>query len=132
MSFSVLIVDDSKTIRSVVRRAIGMSGVDLREVFEAGNGHEALEVLRASAVDIVLCDLHMPEMSGMELVAAMSGDVKLRAIPVVIVSSDRSEVRMEEMKAKGVRGYLTKPSRPEAFRDIVSEVLGIDKVSHVS
>lgn len=131
MSFSILIVDDSKTIRSVARRAIGMSGVDVGEIFEAGNGLEALEVLGASGVDLVLCDLHMPEMSGMELVATMSEDPALQAIPIVIVSSDRSEVRIEEMKAKGVRAYLTKPSNPEAFRDVISEVLGIDKVSHV-
>jgi two-component system, chemotaxis family, chemotaxis protein CheY len=124
MSLSVLVVDDSAVIRSVVRKALGMSGVDLAEVHEAGSGVEALRVLGERWIDIVLADLNMPEMSGVELVRAMAQDHVLATIPVVIVSSERDPSRIEELRRLGIRAYLKKPFRPESLRDTLHEVLG--------
>jgi len=124
MGYRILIVDDSEIIRKIVRKSIGMSGLDVGEIFEAENGVQALKVLDNEWVDIVLADLNMPEMSGMELVEKMSSDNLLVSIPVVIVSSEHSETRIEELKKKGIRAYIKKPFRPENFRDIVTEVLG--------
>ena len=124
MGYRILIVDDSEIIRKIVRKSIGMSGLDVGEIFEAENGLQALKVLDNEWVDIVLADLNMPEMSGMELVEKMSADNLLVSIPVVIVSSEHSETRIEDLKKKGIRAYIKKPFRPENFRDIVTEVLG--------
>ncbi len=124
MSLNVLIVDDSAIIRSVVKKSIAMSGIEVGQIHEAANGIEALKVLSATWIDIVFADLNMPEMSGMDLVEKMSKDNLLVSIPVVIVSSDQSQKRIEELKQLGIRAYLRKPFRPEAFREVVTQVLG--------
>lgn len=124
MSYRVLVVDDSPIIRSVVRKSISMSGLDVSEVLEAGNGREALEVMGREWVDIVFADLHMPEMDGQELIEHMGRDNLLVSIPVVVVSSDRSAVRIAELRRRGIRAFVKKPFRPETVRDVVQEVLG--------
>lgn len=124
MSLTVLIVDDSSVIRAVVKKSISMSGLDVGQIYEAANGVEALAVLAQSWIDIVFADLNMPEMGGAELVQKMSQDNLLVSIPVVIVSSERNQERIDELKRLGIRAYLRKPFRPEGFRDVVRDVLG--------
>lgn len=123
MSYSVLIVDDSSIVRAMVRKAITMAGLELGEVHEAANGREALQQLAAHWIDIVFADLNMPEMSGVELVEKMSQDATLVSIPVVIVSSDHSQARIDELKKRGIRAYIKKPFRPEGFKEIVEDLL---------
>ncbi|HVP68849.1 MAG TPA: response regulator [Anaeromyxobacteraceae bacterium] len=131
MSYRVLIVDDSSVVRSMVKKAVSMAGLDVEEVHEACNGREALDKLQSHWVDIVFTDLHMPEMTGIELVEAMARSGVLATTPVVVVSSDPSETRVEELRRLGVRAYLKKPFRPEGFRAIVEEVLhGPKEESH--
>ncbi|MDD5308939.1 MAG: response regulator [Deltaproteobacteria bacterium] len=127
MSYSILIVDDSATIRSVIKRSIGMTGIDVGAVHEAANGLEALEVLGREWVDIVFADLNMPEMNGVELVERMFEDSMLVSTPVVIVSSDHNQRTIDGLKERGIRAYIKKPFRPENFRDVVGEVLGLKK-----
>jgi len=124
MSYSILIVDDSSVIRSVVRRSIAMSGIVVAKVHEAANGIEALEVLGSEWIDIVFADLNMPGMGGAELVDKMAGDDLLVSIPVVIVSADQNPQTIEQLKGRGIRAYLKKPFRPESFRNVVIDVLG--------
>ena len=114
MSYRVLIVDDSSVVRTMVKKAIQMAGLDVEEVHEAANGLEALERLRTNWVDIVFTDLHMPVMNGMELVQSMARDGVLATTPVVVVSSDPSETRAEDLRRLGVRAYLKKPFRPDS------------------
>jgi two-component system chemotaxis response regulator CheY len=123
MSYRVLIVDDSSVVRTMVKKAIQMAGLDVEEVHEAANGLEALERLRTNWVDIVFTDLHMPVMNGMELVQSMARDGVLATTPVVVVSSDPSETRAEDLKRLGVRAYLKKPFRPEGFREVIEGLL---------
>ncbi len=124
MSYSILIVDDSSIVRAMVKKTIGMAGLPVGRVLEAGNGREALELLSREWVDIVFADLNMPEMNGAELVEKMSSDATLVSTPVVIVSSEHSQARIDELKAKGIRAYIKKPFRPEGFREVVESVLG--------
>ncbi len=124
MSYNVLIVDDSSVVRSVVRKSIEMSGIVVDKVFEAGNGKEALTVLDAEWIDIVFADLNMPEMNGVELVEKMSQDSMLVSTPVVIISSEKRQAKIDELKKRGIRAYIKKPFRPESFKDVVTEVLG--------
>jgi two-component system chemotaxis response regulator CheY len=123
MSYRVLIVDDSSVVRTMVKKAISMAGLDVDEVHEAANGLEALQQLKAHWVDIVFTDLHMPVMNGMELVQSMARDGVLATTPVVVVSSDPSETRAEDLKRLGVRAYLKKPFRPEGFREVIEGLL---------
>lgn len=124
MSYTILVVDDSAIVRTMVKKSIGMAGVPVAKLFEAANGKEALAVLQANWVDIVFADLNMPEMNGVELVEQMSRDSMLVTTPVVIVSSEQSEAKIEELKAKGIKAYIKKPFRPEGFKEVVSAVLG--------
>jgi two-component system chemotaxis response regulator CheY len=126
MAYRILVVDDSPVARKVVRRAIGMSGLDVGEIFEAGNGIEALERLRSDWIDLVVCDVHMPEMDGQELVQTMHGDSALRIIPVIMVSSDSTEARREALLHAGARDYLHKPLTPERLRDAALSALYLE------
>jgi two-component system, chemotaxis family, chemotaxis protein CheY len=124
MSYTVLIVDDSAIVRTMVKKALAMAGLDLGEVHEAANGKEALTVLARTWIDVVFADINMPEMTGAELVQRMKADPALAATPVVIVSSEQTEARVEEMKRCGAKAYVKKPFRPEQFRAVVDELLG--------
>ena len=124
MGLTVLIVDDSAVTRAVVRKSIGMAGLQISKVYEAANGIEALKILNEAWIDLVFADLQMPEMNGVELVARMAADSMLVSIPVVIVSADPSEERAAELAKLGVRAFIRKPFRPESLKQIVTDVLG--------
>jgi two-component system chemotaxis response regulator CheY len=124
MAYNLLIVDDSAVTRSVIKRAISMSGLEIGCLREAGDGAEALEVLGREWMDIVFTDLNMPRMDGFQLVDEMSASAALREIPVVVVSSNRNPAQIEALMQKGVRSYLPKPFRPEQIRQVVEELLG--------
>jgi two-component system chemotaxis response regulator CheY len=120
----MLVVDDSPVTRKMVRRAIGLCGLLVDEVHEAGDGAEALEKLAAHPVDLVLADINMPVMNGVELVERMARDPDLAGIPVVIVATPMSQARVDHLLDHGARAYLAKPFRPEALRDVVAQILG--------
>ncbi len=125
MAYNILVVDDSKTIRAMVIKTLKMTKLDIGEIFQAGNGKEALECLGGNWVDLVLSDLNMPEMNGLELIEEMSNDGLLKGTPVIVVSTDGSATRIEELKSKGVREYIRKPFTPEAIEKAIDRVLGV-------
>lgn len=123
MPLNVLVVDDSPVTRKMVRRAITAAGLALGEIHEAGDGEQALALLAHHPVDLVLADINMPGMTGVELVDQMSRLPELSAIPVVMIASPTSEERLEQLIRQGARGYLTKPFRPEELRHLLTEIL---------
>lgn len=125
MAFRLLIVDDSPAMRAFIRRVIDISGFPAEACLEAGNGREALEILRQSWVDVILTDINMPEMNGKELLRIIEEDDVLRGIPVLVVSTDATRQRMAQMRAMGARGYLSKPFSPEQLREQLDEMLGV-------
>ncbi len=124
MGYRILIVDDSPAMRAFIRRAIRLSGLDVSQYLEAGNGLEALAVLRAGNIDVVLTDINMPVMDGEEMLRRMAQDEALRRVPSVVVSTDASGMRKERMFALGARGYMGKPFRPEDVREAIEASLG--------
>src|SRR5690349_2968023 len=106
MSVSVLVVDDSATVRTIIEKTLRMTNVPLKEFYTAANGQEALDVLMNNWVDLVLTDINMPVMTGIELIERMSTEESLKGIPIVVVSTEGSATRYEELKAKGVRAYI--------------------------
>ncbi|MBN1806857.1 MAG: response regulator [Sedimentisphaerales bacterium] len=120
MSKSLLIVDDSATMRKIIMRTLQTAGLDIGSTEEAGNGNEALEKLNTNAPDIMLCDINMPEMNGPELVA------KVRALPscektkIVMVSTESSDDLIKDVLAKGANDFITKPFTPEKFHEKLS------------
>jgi two-component system chemotaxis response regulator CheY len=124
MSIRVMIVDDSPAMRRFIDRTIQMSGLDVGECLQAADGRQALELLKASGVDIVLSDVNMPQMSGEEMLEVMRHDSSLRTTPVVVVSTDSTEARVSRMLRLGARGYIKKPFTPEILRTELERVLG--------
>jgi two-component system, chemotaxis family, chemotaxis protein CheY len=124
MSFNILIVDDSRTIRSVIKKTLLIAGVPTGELFEASNGLEGLQIMKNNWVDLCFADINMPVMNGIEMIEKMLEDHMLEKLPVVIVSTEGSKTRIEELFRKGVRAYLRKPITPEIIRNVVKEVLG--------
>jgi two-component system chemotaxis response regulator CheY len=125
MAYNVLIVDDSKVMRSFVRRVLEMSGLTIGKCLEAGDGREALDLLGEEWVDVVLTDINMPTMDGEQFLRHLEADESLRSIPVVVVSTDRTAGRVEQMMNLGARGYVTKPFLPETLRQEMKRVLGV-------
>ena len=123
MGVNVLVVDDSSIIRAVIRKTLSMTGLDIGEVYEAANGARACDVLSEHKVGLVLADINMPEMNGVELVYRMEQEERWADIPVVIISSDRSNAREQAMFEHGVKAYIKKPFRPEDFRDVLGPLV---------
>lgn len=124
MAKSLMIVDDSATMRKIVIRTVRMSGLNISRVEEAGNGAEALEKLKANPVDIILCDINMPEMSGMELVKKVREMPACADVKIVMVSTESSQEVIDGTIADGANGYITKPFTPEKFQEKLSPFMG--------
>ena len=129
MAYNVLIVDDSPAMRSFMRRVLIVSGFAIGTCFEAGNGQEALDLLRAEWVDVVLTDINMPTMDGEQFVRRLEADPSLQSIPVLVVSTDRTKGRMQQMLTLGAKGYVTKPFLPETLREAMEKALGASYAS---
>ena len=120
-SLSVLIVDDSAPLLLLLRlqlRQIGCLNVE-----EVASGLEALQRLRSGDFKLVISDLHMPGMSGLELLCAIRADERLRSIPFILVTSEIEESyrrRAEDANA----AYLQKPFDSAALREVIEQVLG--------
>jgi two-component system, chemotaxis family, chemotaxis protein CheY len=125
MALNIMIVDDSPVMRAFIRKTVGLTGLDVGEYCEAGDGEDALKLLCERWVDLVLTDINMPNMNGEEFVRRLESDELLRTIPVIVVSTDSSHNRMRQMLALGAKGYVTKPFLPEALRDEVEKILGV-------
>lgn len=124
MSYNVLIVDDSKSMRKVIKKILHLSGMRNGEFLEASNGQEALEVLESHWVDLILSDIHMPVMDGLGLLHALKENEMWKDLPVVFVTTEANEVRLKEVLALGARGYLRKPFRPEDIRPLLAKIMG--------
>jgi len=123
MAFNVLIVDDSAAMRNFVRRVLTLSGIELGDCYEASNGREALTCVEENWVDVILTDINMPQMDGQELVRRLSQDEVLKAIPVIVISTDGTDLRMPQMLELGARAYVKKPFLPETLRGKLDMVL---------
>lgn len=124
MAYNILVVDDSETVRAVLAKAIEMSGVEVKTLLTAGNGREALEILDRDWVDLVFADINMPVMGGVELVRRMMEDEAMKAIPVVIVSTEGSATRIKGLLDSGVKAFLRKPFTPEGLKTTIDGIMG--------
>jgi two-component system chemotaxis response regulator CheY len=126
---SILVVDDSAVMRRMVVKSLALGGLQVDKIFEADGGAQALQVLDAQWIDLVLCDINMPNMNGVELVERMASQALTAKVPVIMVTTERSEVRISRLKELGVSAYLNKPFRPEALALAVREALNLEAQS---
>lgn len=123
MAYNVLVVDDSQTMRKVIMKSVMISGFVVGEFLEAGNGLEALEILKHHWVDLILADINMPLMNGLEMIRVLKKEDMFQNIPVVLITTEGSEKRLEEAYALGIKGYIQKPFHPEAIRDVLNRIM---------
>lgn len=105
----VLIVDDSATIRRVLHRVLAQSDLDLGDIAEAADGAEALKVLEAGRSGLVLCDINMPNMDGLQLLKAVNDRSDLGDLRFIMISTDSSYEKVMEAVRLGAKGYVRKP-----------------------
>ncbi len=123
MSIRALIVDDSSVMRKIVERSLAQAGIEMAEVFQAGNGAEALAILKDNRVDLILCDINMPVMDGLEFIKQLPGVVNAKDVPVVMITTEGSEAHVVQALSCGARGYIRKPFTPEQVKEHVIPVL---------
>jgi two-component system, chemotaxis family, chemotaxis protein CheY len=123
MTGTVLVVDDSAMMRKVVLRVLKMAELDFDTILEAGDGSEALTLLRANSVDLIMCDINMPVMSGIELLQKIKLEKLALGVPIVMVTTENSEPQVRQAILAGARGYIRKPFTVDHIRNNVRPLL---------
>jgi two-component system, chemotaxis family, chemotaxis protein CheY len=114
-----LIVDDSSVMRKIVERALRQAGVELGTVLEASSGSEGLDVLRREKVQLILSDINMPLMDGLEFLRTLRAEKLADDVPVVMVTTESSEEHVRQAIAAGAQGYLRKPFTADQVKERV-------------
>jgi len=122
---TALIVDDSSVMRKIVERSLRQAGIELSAVFEAGNGAEALAVLAENRVELILCDINMPIMDGLEFVKALAGVENAKGTPTIMITTEGSESHVVQALSAGARGYIRKPFTPDQVKEHVIPLLAV-------
>ena len=121
----ILIVDDSSVMRKIIERSLRQAGLEQAEVVEAGNGIEALAQVREGMFDLILSDINMPAMDGIEFLRQLVTIESAKGIPVVMVTTEGSESRVVEALSIGAKGYIRKPFTPDQIKERVVPLLGV-------
>ena len=127
MSFNVLIVDDSGAMRAVIKKIVTISGFQMDQCLQAGNGREAMEVLSNNWVDVIISDINMPEVNGLELLDQLKKNETLKEIPVIMITTEGSSERIQEAFNRGAKGFIKKPFLPEDIRKVLHQVIGVSE-----
>ncbi len=125
MAINILIVDDSATMRGYIKRTLQATRIPLGEIWEATNGREGLEQMKDNWMDLVLADLNMPDMTGVEMIDQMARDPMLAALPVVVVSSEGDQAVLHSLAQKGVKEFIRKPFQAGLLQEVVEKVLAV-------
>ncbi len=117
----ILIVDDSAMMRALIKRVIRLTDLPVSDVVEAADGWEALKILESQKVNLLLTDVNMPGMTGVELLREIARRDRWPDLVRVIISTDGSTSRRDEAADLDVRCYLEKPFSPEVLRDVLNQ-----------
>ena len=127
MPFNILVVDDSASMRKVLRKSIIMCNIGEITFYEAENGQEALNVIQKEWVDIVFTDINMPIMDGFELVSNLKQDDTHQNTPIIVVTSDTTAENSEGAIKNKIKHIIYKPFRPETIRELLINLLGLEE-----
>ncbi len=122
MNKKVMVVEDSSTMRSLIVDTIeDLTGY---EAVEVKNGIEALKTLPTQKFDLIITDINMPNINGLEVVSFVKGHPEYKSIPMIIVSTEQGEKEIQKGLALGASEYLTKPFLPENLKKVIQKVMG--------
>lgn len=119
----VLIVDDSAAIRKILQRVLRQTDIPVGTVYEAGDGAEALETLRQQKVGLVLSDINMPNMDGLEFLTRLRAESAWQKLPVVMVSTEGTQAKVLEAVERGANGYVRKPFTADQIKEKLVGIL---------
>lgn len=122
MGYNVLIVDDSATMRKIIMRSVRQAGLDVADFKEAGDGVEGLKAATAAKFDLILSDVNMPNMNGLDFVKAVAEQVS-PVPPIVMITTEGSEEVVKEAMNRGAQGYLKKPFSADQVQDALGRFL---------
>jgi len=120
----VLIVDDSSVMRKIVGRSLRQAGLEIVELLEASNGSEALTLVKGNSLDLILSDINMPLMDGLEFVRQLRRIESAQHIPVIMITTEAGEAHVVQALSLGASGYIRKPFTPEQIKERVIPLLG--------
>ena len=123
MDSDVLVVDDSAAIRKILTRVLRQTGMAIQNVYEAGDGQDALAMMAQHRVDLVLSDINMPKMDGLQLLAALKASPQWRNIPVVMITTEGGETKVAEAVKLGAAGYVRKPFTADQIKEKLVGIL---------
>jgi len=119
----ILIVDDSSVMRKIVERSLRQAGLEIVQVLEASNGAEALTVVQNNALDLILSDINMPTMDGLEFVRRLRNVENAKNVPVIMITTEAGESAVVQALSNGARGYIRKPFTPEQIKERIAPLL---------
>ena len=122
MTQRVLIVDDNATIRSLSRKVVQDIGF---EAVEATDGQEGLEVAQAQKFQLILTDINMPRMSGIEMVTKIRALDDYKRIPILFITTESGKKIMQQGKEAGANGWLVKPFQREKLLDLLKKLVKV-------
>jgi two-component system chemotaxis response regulator CheY len=122
VSYKILIAEDSSTMRSLIVSTISAMGN--YQLIEAANGFEALRILPREKVDLVITDINMPDINGLELISFIKNNPNYKDTPLFIISTEGSEKDRDKGLSLGADAYLVKPFNPTELQDLVRQYLG--------
>jgi two-component system chemotaxis response regulator CheY len=120
MAVDILIVDDSAAIRKILQRMLGQSGITLGKILEAGDGVEALEKLKTQSVQLILSDINMPNMDGIQLLSMLKSNPDFKSVPVIMITTEGGEAKVMEAVQLGAAGYVRKPFTADQIKEKLS------------
>ena len=123
MGLNVLIVDDSVAIRMILGRALRRTTLSLDRIFEAGDGCAALEILKKETINVILSDINMPNMDGMQLLVELKANDQWAQVPVLMISTESSQTKVMEALRLGAKGFIRKPFEPDQIHDKLTSFL---------
>ena len=124
MALNILVVDDSAVMRMMIEKTLRMLNIPIGQIFQAANGQEGLAALEARWVDVVLVDINMPVMNGEEMIERIRQNPLARALPIIVISTEGSETRIERLMQKGAV-FVHKPFSPETIREVIKQITGV-------
>lgn len=119
----VLIVDDSAAIRKILQRVLRQTDLNLGEIKEAGDGTEAIEILKTRTFGLILSDINMPQMDGLQLLAKIKAIDHLRQVPVIMITTEGGQGKVMEAVQLGATGYVRKPFTADQIKEKLAGVL---------
>ena len=117
MPANVLIVDDSAAIRKILQRVLRQAELPLGEIYEAGDGLQALETMKTNNVDVILSDINMPNMDGIQFLAQLRANPQWNSVRVVMITTEGSQSRVMEAVGLGAAGYVRKPFTGDQIKE---------------